>query len=77
MPVLLFWGERDEVVPVTPSVERIRAALERAGNKDATIVIIPDADHNLITEPNPENMPSEEYLKKMIEWTLEKTRPKK
>jgi dipeptidyl aminopeptidase/acylaminoacyl peptidase len=72
IPVLAFWGERDTVVPAEPSAERIRAALNRAGNEDVTIRIIPGADHNLIREPNPENMPAPEYLETLIEWTLKR-----
>jgi uncharacterized protein len=75
VPVLAFWGERDEVVPVKTSVERIREALDRAGNRDATVVIIAGADHDLMRRPNPENVPAPEYLEKMIDWTLKQSRP--
>lgn len=74
VPVLAFWGERDTVVPVEKSVGRIQEALGRAGNADVTIKIIPGADHNLIREPNPENMPAPEYLETFIEWTLKQAR---
>jgi len=73
VPVLGFWGERDTVVPVEKSAERIRAALNRAGNQDVTIMIIPGADHNLMRQPNPENLPAAEYFETMIEWTLKRT----
>jgi dipeptidyl aminopeptidase/acylaminoacyl peptidase len=74
VPVLAFWGEQDTVVPVEKSAERIRAALTRAGNQDVTIMIIPGADHNLMRQPNPENLPAAEYLETMVEWTLNRTR---
>lgn len=69
MPVLAIWGGRDALVPVKASSENIRAALERAGNKDFTILIVPDADHNMMMPGSaPTDLPSEEYLDKMIEW---------
>lgn len=74
VPVLAFWGEQDTVVPVEMSVERIRAALSRAGNQDVTIMVIPRADHNLMRQPNPENLPATEYLETMVEWTLKRAR---
>jgi dipeptidyl aminopeptidase/acylaminoacyl peptidase len=74
IPVLAFWGERDEVVPVKTSVERIQQALNRAGNRDVTVIIVEGADHNLMRQPNREKMPAPEYLEKMIEWTLKQAR---
>ena len=74
VPVLAFWGEQDTVVPVEVSAERIRAALNRAGNQDVTIMIIPRANHNLMRQPNPENLPVAEYLETMVEWTLKRAR---
>lgn len=70
IPVLAFWGERDEVVPVKASSERIEQALNRAGNRDVSVMIIAGADHNLMRQPNPENVPAPEYVEKMIAWTL-------
>ncbi|HZD74908.1 MAG TPA: alpha/beta fold hydrolase [Actinomycetota bacterium] len=46
-PVLAIWGERDIYVPVTASLERFRAALDRAGNPAYQLEVIPDADHGL------------------------------
>jgi hypothetical protein len=74
VPVLAFWGEQDTIVPVEKSSERIQTALNRAGNQDVTIMIIPAADHNLMRQPNSENLPATEYLETMIEWTLKRTR---
>jgi dipeptidyl aminopeptidase/acylaminoacyl peptidase len=73
VPVLAFWGEKDTVVPVDKSAERIREALNRAGNRDVTIMVIPGSDHNLMRQPNPENLPAPEYLETMVEWTLNRT----
>jgi dipeptidyl aminopeptidase/acylaminoacyl peptidase len=47
VPVLAVWGERDEH-PVSESVSRIRSALERAGNRDVTLLVFPRADHELV-----------------------------
>jgi pimeloyl-ACP methyl ester carboxylesterase len=46
-PVFLQYGANDLNVPVSESVNRIRSALERAGNRDVTISIYPDAGHML------------------------------
>ncbi|HZD38408.1 MAG TPA: alpha/beta hydrolase [Actinomycetes bacterium] len=46
-PVLAIWGERDLYVPVAASLERFRAALDRAGNTAYRLEVIPDADHGL------------------------------
>lgn len=46
-PVLAIWGERDLYVPVAASIERFRAALERAGNRSYRLEVVPDADHGL------------------------------
>jgi dienelactone hydrolase len=70
VPVLAVWGARDALVPVEPSAANIRAALERAGNRDVTIRVVPDADHNLMLPgAAPTDLPSQEYLDLMIDWT--------
>lgn len=70
VPVLLVWGGRDTVVNVPLSEERIRAALERAGNRDFTIRIIPDADHNfMLPGAAPTDYPSQEYMDLQTDWT--------
>jgi dienelactone hydrolase len=78
MPVLAFFGERDNVVPVQPSVERIDRALKQAGNRDATIKIYPNADH-VIKVRLPDSggrwdwpRPAAGYLDLMIDWTLKR-----
>lgn len=68
VPVLAFWGERDELVPVERSVARIGEALKRAGNTDVTIKVIEGADHNLNGAAGHDT--SAEYLKFMVYWIL-------
>jgi len=46
-PVLAIWGERDLYVPVRRSLERFRGALERAGNREVRLMVVPGADHGL------------------------------
>lgn len=45
--VLAVWGENDLVVPPEMSARIYKKELERMGNHDALIRIIPDADHTL------------------------------
>ncbi len=51
VPVLLIYGERDAYVPVAQSISNIDRALNRAGNKDYTIVLLPRASHAFNIEP--------------------------
>jgi pimeloyl-ACP methyl ester carboxylesterase len=53
VPVLLLYGERDEKVPATESIEQIDKALHAAGNPDYTEILIPQAEHNLTVHPKP------------------------
>jgi ketosteroid isomerase-like protein/pimeloyl-ACP methyl ester carboxylesterase len=50
-PVLALYGEMDMNVPTTRSVPILDAALKRAGNKDYTITILPNANHGLAEVP--------------------------
>jgi pimeloyl-ACP methyl ester carboxylesterase len=51
-PVFLQYGANDLNVPVPESENRIRNALERAGNRDVTISTYPDAGHMLEVLPS-------------------------
>jgi len=53
VPVLLLYGELDEKVPVTESIEQIDETLRAAGNPDYTEILIPRAQHNLTVHPAP------------------------
>jgi uncharacterized protein len=44
-PVLLAWGARDCQVPAHDSLRALAAALERGGNTDVTVHVLPGADH--------------------------------
>ena len=81
VPVLAFFGDRDNVVPVQQSVERIDRALKQARNADATIKVYPDADHiiKLRFGERPDSggkwdwaRPSPGYIDMMIDWTLKR-----
>jgi dienelactone hydrolase len=47
VPSLVVFGAKDDVVPVARSVQRITAALRRAGNRDFTVHVFPGAGHEL------------------------------
>jgi len=51
VPVLLIYGERDQLVPVAQSITNIDRALNRAGNKDYTLLMLPRASHAFNIEP--------------------------
>jgi hypothetical protein len=45
VPTLLIYGEDDQITPVKPSVTRIEAALKKARNQKATLIIMPKSSH--------------------------------
>lgn len=65
VPVLLLYGERDDVVPVATSAERIRGALTRAGNSRVTTRVFPGENHAIAG--------SQEFLDLMVSWVVERT----
>lgn len=50
VPVLLIYGEHDQLVPVDESLARIAAALDTA-EAPYTAIIVPGAQHNLTIQP--------------------------
>lgn len=48
IPVLAFFGELDTQVDPVQGAQAYQDALERAGNPDSRVEIIPGVDHNLI-----------------------------
>jgi alpha-beta hydrolase superfamily lysophospholipase len=53
VPVLLVYGQRDELVPVDDSIAKIERALAQAGNHRYGSVIIPRAAHDITVRPDP------------------------
>jgi pimeloyl-ACP methyl ester carboxylesterase len=51
VPVLVIYGERDLYVPVARSVLNIDHALNKAKNRDYTILVLPRASHSFDVEP--------------------------
>lgn len=66
VPVLVMFGELDDVVPVQASANRIEAATKHAGNGDVTIKIFPRANHTI--------QPAPDFLDLMVEWTAKRVR---
>jgi pimeloyl-ACP methyl ester carboxylesterase len=48
IPVLAFFGERDTQIDPIQSAQAYREALERAGNSNFRVELIPGTDHNII-----------------------------
>ena len=53
VPALVVYGERDVLVPVSRSVLNVGRALNRAGNADHLILVLPRANHALNIEREP------------------------
>jgi pimeloyl-ACP methyl ester carboxylesterase len=72
-PVLIVMGEGDLVFPPAIVIDRMRRALERAGNHDVTARIVPGASHGLMTVQQASGHPfrraiSGEFLAILAEW---------
>jgi len=52
-PVLAIFGELDTLTPVVETTANYRKGLRKAGNKDVTIKVFPNADHALLVWPKP------------------------
>jgi len=50
---MLIYGERDSLVNPAESIAKIERALQKAGNRDYTIVLLPRAEHNLTIQAEP------------------------
>ena len=48
IPVLAFFGERDTQIDPIQGAQAYRDALERSGNPNFRVELIPDSDHNII-----------------------------
>jgi pimeloyl-ACP methyl ester carboxylesterase len=72
VPVLEIFGEEDELVPVAKSVEVMRLAFERGGNKDVTFKVFPGADHAIqVFSPRGGRRFAPGYVETMIGWLEE------
>ncbi len=74
-PVLAIWGEIDGLVPTGESVEVVRSALERGGNRRYTLRVHSGADHGILRavegfqrEPRDGRSYAEGYLEGMSKW---------
>lgn len=57
-PVLALFGGADPNVVPADNLPPMRAALDRAGNPDVELVVVPDADHGLrVRSPGTEELP--------------------
>jgi dipeptidyl aminopeptidase/acylaminoacyl peptidase len=73
-PVLLVYGERDEVVPAHGSAQRIVRALARGGHDDYSARLFPGAEHNLwVVGGDGQVRLSAEALQAMSDWVLDRT----
>ena len=81
-PVLLVFGEADELLPARQSAERLTQALREGGNRDVTTRIYPRANHvvRLVASPlapaGPRwawPRPAPGYLDEVIRWTRAKS----
>lgn len=47
VPVLAIFGEKDRLIPVKESVEKMKKIFASSGNKDVTIKVFPNAGHGI------------------------------
>jgi dienelactone hydrolase len=72
-PVLAVFGELDTLTPVAETTANYRKGLGKAGNKDLTIKVFPNADHALLVWPKPNDQAhwpvlAAGYLDTMTNW---------
>jgi dienelactone hydrolase len=72
-PVLAIFGELDTLTPVAETKANYQKGLERAGNKNLTIKVFPNADHALLVWPKPDDQShwpvlAAGYLDTMTNW---------
>jgi pimeloyl-ACP methyl ester carboxylesterase len=70
VPVFAAWGGADDH-PVAQSAAAVRAALAAAGNRDATLLVYPQADHELMEKESGAAWPrlAPGFIDAMIAWT--------
>lgn len=72
-PVLAIFGELDTFTPVAETKANYEKGLRKAGNKNLTIKLFPNADHALLTWPKPDDQNhwpvlAAGYLEMMTNW---------
>lgn len=72
-PVLMMWGQLDQHQPVGESILGLKNSLARANNQKWTMIILPQANHDLgVSETGELHRPSRGYppgaLKTMTDW---------
>ena len=72
-PVLAVFGALDTLTPVAGTIANFRQGLGKAGNKDYTIRVFPNADHALLVWPKPGDAAhwpvlADGYLNTMTRW---------
>ncbi|HEX9727331.1 MAG TPA: alpha/beta fold hydrolase [Gemmatimonadales bacterium] len=73
VPVLAVLGEEDRLTPARETAQRIRGALEDAGNRQLTVQLLPGADHALMVKPAGNaswlaERPVDDWVAQMIAW---------
>jgi pimeloyl-ACP methyl ester carboxylesterase len=79
IPTLVIMGERDVVFPPTTVIERMTAALGRAGNNQVTTRIIPEASHGQMVIQRSGGQPfrrviSQEFISTLTDWIVQQSR---
>jgi hypothetical protein len=54
-PILAVFGELDTLTPIMPTMANYRKAADKAGNRDYTLKVFPNADHSLLVWPKPDD----------------------
>jgi pimeloyl-ACP methyl ester carboxylesterase len=79
VPTLVILGERDPLTPTAETARRIEAAVRDGGNRDATIHVIPGADHGLFVPSGLrmqwfEQRPASGWVDEMTAWVQRQSR---
>ncbi len=75
-PVLLFYGEDDEWVPVDDSVAVWRQTTAAAGNTAVTVVRLPGTSHHPTLHGGRDiNSISPLYTERLLDWVLARLEP--
>jgi len=79
-PVLAIFGELDTFTPVAETITNYKKGLAKAGNRDVTIKVFPNADHSLLVWPGPKDRAhwpvlAAGYMDAMTSWIDAHVRP--